>query len=119
MAKLGARRRAAPRPTTTERDGAAPPPAPGEPEAGAAASPIEVLLGTMRALWQASRDAAGRVVDAKTAAAAASLAKDAAPYVHPRLSTVDATPERDLARLSDAALEQRIRTLLQQEREDR
>jgi hypothetical protein len=70
----------------------------------------------MRALWQASRDAAGRVVDAKTAAAAAGLAKDAAPYVHPRLATVE-PPERDLASLSDAALDERIRALLQQEHE--
>jgi hypothetical protein len=83
----------------------------------AAASPIEVLLGTMRALWQASRDAAGSVVDAKTAAAAAGLAKDAAPYVHPRLATIE-PPERDLSLLSDAALEERIRALLQQECEE-
>jgi hypothetical protein len=69
----------------------------------------------MRALWQASRDAAGAVVDAKTAAAAAGLAKDAAPYVHPRLATIE-PPERDLSQLSDAALEERIRALLQPER---
>ena len=76
------------------------------------ASPIEVLLGTMRALWQSSRDAEGRVVDAKTAAAAASLAKDAAPYVHPRLATVDAPVENAFGRMSDAELEDRIRRLL-------
>jgi len=74
--------------------------------------PIEVLLGTMRALWQASRDRAGQVVDAKTAAAAASLAKDAAPYVHPRLATVDAPVEQGFGRLSDAELDERIRRLL-------
>jgi hypothetical protein len=87
----------------------------GGPAADTTASPIEVLLGTMRALWQASRDAAGAVVDAKTAAAAAGMAKDAAPYVHPRLATIE-PPERDLSQLSDAALEERIRALLQPER---
>jgi hypothetical protein len=76
------------------------------------ATPIEVMLGTMRALWQSSRDGEGRVVDAKTAAAAASLAKDAAPYVHPRLATVDAPVESGFGRMSDAELEERIRRLL-------
>ena len=100
------------------RQGAALPIAADAPSSEEGATPIEVLLGTMRALWQASRDAAGRVVDAKTASAAAGLAKDAAPYVHPRLATVEPT-ERDVTTLSDAALDERIRALLQQEHEER
>lgn len=75
-------------------------------------TPIEVMLGTMRALWLSSRDGEGRVVDAKTAAAAASLAKDAAPYVHPRLATIDAPVESGFGRMSDGELEERIRRLL-------
>lgn len=83
-----------------------------------AATPIEVMLGTMRALWTTSRDAEGRVVDAKTAAAAASLAKDAAPYVHPRLATVDAPVESGLEGLTDAQLDARINDLLPTAAED-
>ena len=79
---------------------------------GETVTPIEVMLGTMRALWQSSRDGEGRVVDARTAAAAASLAKDAAPYVHPRLATIDAPVETGFGRMTDAELEERIKRLL-------
>ena len=43
-------------------------------------SPLEVMLGAMRQAWDASdKDAAAR------------YAKDAAPYVHPRLAAVEHT----------------------------
>mgnify|MGYP001569413853 CR=1 FL=1 len=42
-------------------------------------SPLEVMLGAMRAAWPHDRDAAAR------------FAKDAAPYIHPRLAAVEHT----------------------------
>jgi hypothetical protein len=48
-------------------------------------TPLEVMLGAMRELWDA-----GNKQDAAT------IAKDAAPYMHPRLSSVDLKAEHDL-----------------------
>lgn len=48
-------------------------------------TPLEVMLGAMRELWDN-----GNKLDA------ASIAKDAAPYMHPRLSNVDLKAEHDL-----------------------
>lgn len=52
-------------------------------------TPLEVLLGTMRGFW----DQAGLETDTekKLAAqlAASDVAKDAAPYMHPRLAAVE------------------------------
>src|ERR1043165_7395423 len=52
-------------------------------------TPIEVMLGTMRELW---------------AQGAAEIAKDAAPYIHPRLASIDQTIKED--RLFALLLEQ-------------
>ena len=46
-------------------------------------TPIEVMLGAMRALWD--------VGTAKAKREAAEIAKDAAPYIHPRLASLDQT----------------------------
>jgi hypothetical protein len=46
-------------------------------------TPIEVMLGTMRELWAQGTPEAKRE--------AAEIAKDAAPYIHPRLASIDKT----------------------------
>jgi hypothetical protein len=51
-------------------------------------TPLEVQLRTMRALWDAAN--AGQTLDFAKATAACAIAKDAAPYLHPRLSNVEA-----------------------------
>jgi len=50
-------------------------------------TPIEVMLGTMRELW------AKGMPEAKLQAA--EIAKDAAPYIHPRLASIDQTVKED------------------------
>lgn len=58
-------------------------------------TPLQVMIEAMRKHYEA-----------KDLDAAAAIAKDAAPYMHPRLSTVelDATVRRDPIDLSDAEL---------------
>jgi hypothetical protein len=52
-------------------------------------TPLEVMLGAMRALWgQATKDKEAVAVD--LAQKAADIAKDAAPYMHPRVSPTEA-----------------------------
>lgn len=52
-------------------------------------TPLEVMLGTMRALWA---DAwLGEQMDADKAAQASAVAKDAAPYMHARLQSTELT----------------------------
>jgi hypothetical protein len=94
--KTGGRRKGAKNKTTLEREAGI-----AEITAKAAAEgimPLEVMLGAMRDAWEASdKDAAAR------------FAKDAAPYVHPRLAAVEHTgkdgkdlipehPAKDVAR---------------------
>ena len=50
-------------------------------------TPIEVMLGTMRELWAVGTREAKRE--------AAEIAKDAAPYIHPRLASIDQTIKED------------------------
>jgi hypothetical protein len=51
--------------------------------AEAGITPIEVMLGIMRELWAQGTPEAKRE--------AAEIAKDAAPYIHPRLASIDQT----------------------------
>jgi hypothetical protein len=51
-------------------------------------TPLEVQLQTMRALWDAATS--GPTLDFEKATAACAIAKDAAPYLHPRLSNIEA-----------------------------
>lgn len=53
-------------------------------------SPLDVMLTTMRAVWAQAVDADGKVVNLGKAMQANIVAKDAAPFLHPRLSAVDA-----------------------------
>jgi hypothetical protein len=50
-------------------------------------SPLEVQLTTMRELWR--RAHANGEMDANLAAQACAIAKDCAPYVHPRLASIE------------------------------
>src|SRR4026207_1493765 len=50
-------------------------------------TPIEVMLGTMHELWALGTPEAKRE--------AAEIAKDAAPYIHPRLASIDQTIKED------------------------
>lgn len=52
-------------------------------------TPLDVMLGTMRALWAGAW--LGDQMDAEKAAQASAVAKDAAPYMHPRLQATEIT----------------------------
>jgi hypothetical protein len=52
-------------------------------------TPLEVQIETMRALWAEANQ--GNVLDLDKAERACAIAKDAAPYIHPRLSSVEAS----------------------------
>lgn len=53
-------------------------------------SPLDVMLKTMRTLWSQALDDTGNVVNIGKAMQANVVAKDAAPFIHPRLSSVAA-----------------------------
>src|SRR5262250_1702930 len=55
--------------------------------ADAGITPIEVMLGTMRELWAQGTPEAKRE--------AAEIKKDAAPYIHPRLASIDQAIRED------------------------
>lgn len=52
-------------------------------------TPLEVQLETMRALWAEAKK--GDTLDLEKAIEACAIAKDAAPYIHPRLSSIEAS----------------------------
>lgn len=66
--------------------------------------PLEMMVEVAQQLWDEAVGLDGKIVDRKLALAAATLAKDAAPYVHPRLTSVEAKHTHDFSRLSDAEL---------------
>lgn len=51
-------------------------------------TPLTVMLMTMRALWEKATEVEGQL-DTKLAERAAALAKDAAPFIHPKLANVE------------------------------
>ena len=51
-------------------------------------TPLEVMLNAMRAFWQMAQNSDGSI-DREKAQAAATIAKDAAPYVPPRLASIN------------------------------
>lgn len=75
------------------------------------------MLGVMKAAYSQAVNETGQITDMKAATLAADLAKDAAPYVHPRLSSIDARVKHSLEDLSDDDLDRRIAQL--QSGEDR
>lgn len=62
-------------------------------------SPLDVMLTTMRALWDQAVDESGKVVNFGKAMQANIVAKDAAPFLHPKLSAVEAKVEGDMTML--------------------
>lgn len=55
-------------------------------------SPLDVMLTTMRSLWKQAVDPnSGDVVNIGKAMQANIVAKDAAPYLHPKLSNIEAS----------------------------
>ena len=56
-----------------------------------ALTPLEVMIEGMRALWRASQTATTRAEQYERLREAISAAKDAAPYMHPRLSSITAS----------------------------
>lgn len=98
--RRGGRQKGTPNRRTTERMQAI--------EAGGA-MPLEIMLGAARTLWAKAHE--GETVDLDMVERAGSMAKDAAPYVHPRLASVAHTGRdggpiavADLSRLSNDQL---------------
>ena len=76
-------------------------------------SPLDIMLGAARAAWTEATK--GERIDLDKAAAAASIAKDAAPYVHPKLASIEHTGKdgKDLIPESDPSdLARRVAFLL-------
>ncbi len=65
------------------------------------ASPLDVQLATMNALYDASRDETGCIVRLDLARQACDIAKLAAPYLHARIGPAEAPPENGRARHED------------------
>jgi len=58
-------------------------------------TPLDVMAGTMRALWQQANydgDKAREALEIETAERACAIAKDLAPYLHPRLQSIELDP---------------------------
>ncbi len=53
-------------------------------------TPLEVMLNTMKALWEDALDDDGKLTNIEKALAACSVGKDAAPYMHPRMQQIQA-----------------------------
>lgn len=69
-------------------------------------TPLEVMVATMRELWQQAQAAAMPAERLEKQLAACSVAERAAPYIHPRLAAVAATVRQvtSIRDLSDAEL---------------
>jgi hypothetical protein len=74
---------------------------------------LHVLIGTMRELWQQAADAPTAAERLEKKLAACSVAKDAAPYLHPKLAAVAATVRQvtSVRDLSDTELVALIRSV--------
>jgi hypothetical protein len=60
-------------------------------------SPLDVMLITMRSLWKQAVGPDGEVVNIGKAMQANVVAKDAAPFIHPKLASIDANVRGDIA----------------------
>lgn len=54
-------------------------------------TPLELMLSTMRSFWSGATDKTGRIVNEERAELAAKWAEKAAPFVHPKLTSVEAS----------------------------
>lgn len=68
-------------------------------------SPLDVMLTTMRSLWDQAVDADGKVVNIGKAMQANMVAKDAASFIHPKLSSVAMDADVTLKSQEDALAE--------------
>ncbi len=59
-------------------------------------TPLEVMLGAMRAMWARAKRSKEAEAKATYQAKASEIAKDAAPYVHPRLTAVEMSGDMTL-----------------------
>lgn len=90
--------------------------------ARAGRTPLEVMLENMR--WFEQRAAAASETgdvdgEARHRAAAVAVAKDAAPYIHPRLSAIEHSPAQEvdpIAQMTDAERVVRIQSILSRAR---
>lgn len=60
-----------------------------EEAAAAGITPLELSLRLMRELWAQATDQAGKIINMGKAMQAHIVAKDAAPFIHPKLATID------------------------------
>jgi hypothetical protein len=76
-------------------------------------TPLEVMITTMRELWQQAQTASRPAERLEKRLAACAVAEKAAPYIHPRLGAVAATVRQvaSVRDLSDAELAALIRSL--------
>ena len=79
--------------------------------AAAGVTPLAVQLATMRYLWDLAT-VEGRVIDGDRALEACALAKATAPYVHPRLSTIEAVGPDSGAAPEPPALDPALKELI-------
>ena len=74
-------------------------------------TPLEVMLATMRALWDDAVGKDGKVANLEKAIAACVAAKDAAPYMHPRMQQIDATVDQTTREVSPNAKDENLALL--------
>ena len=74
-------------------------------------TPLEVMLATMRALWDGAVGKDGKVTDFEKALAACSVGKGAAPYMHPRMQQIDAKIDQATRDLSPNAKDENLAVL--------
>ena len=71
-------------------------------------TPLEVMLATMRALWDSAVGKDGKVADFEKALAACGAAKDAAPYMHPRMQQIVAEIDQTTREASPNAKDENL-----------
>lgn len=82
--------------------------------AGDDTSPLDVMAATMRALWRAAHTdpESGKPLpklDMKKALDAHSVAKDVAPYMHPKLQSIEGVPDKPLVIKDEASTFEKAR----------
>ena len=76
--------------------------------AAAGVTPLEVMLNTMKALWEDALDDDGKLTNIEKALAACSVGKDAAPYMHPRMQQIQAQIDQTVREKSPNAKDENL-----------
>ncbi len=79
--------------------------------AAAGVTPLEVMLNTMKALWENALDDDGKLANIEKALAACSVGKDAAPYMHPRMQQIQAQIDQTVRERSPYAKDHNLMVL--------